>query len=155
MQEFEYGRAVYESPIGLICIECRHNKIIRLDFSLENETDNPDLPVLMKCKKELDEYFSGKRKSFDIETEHEGTEFRKKVWNELYKIPYGETISYKQLAERIGNPKGVRAVGGANHHNSIVIICPCHRVIGSRGDLVGYGGGLWRKEWLLKHEKNA
>jgi methylated-DNA-[protein]-cysteine S-methyltransferase len=84
----------------------------------------------------------------------QGTDFQKKVWRRLIKIPFGKTVSYKDIAVRIGNIRAVRAVGNANNKNSIAIIVPCHRVIGSNGSLVGYGGGLWRKKWLLKHEKN-
>lgn len=104
-------------------------------------------------KKEINEYFEGKRKSFTVPLDAPGTEFQKGVWEELKKIPYGETISYKTQAERLKNPKGVRAVANANGHNRISIIIPCHRVIGEDGTLTGYGGGLWRKKWLLDFEK--
>jgi methylated-DNA-[protein]-cysteine S-methyltransferase len=101
----------------------------------------------------LDEYFKGKRQNFSLELQLEGTDFQKKVWEQLQKIPYGETASYKDVAVAIGNEKAVRAVGGANGMNNIAIIIPCHRVIGADGNLVGFGGGLWRKVWLLNHEK--
>jgi len=104
-------------------------------------------------KKEVNEYFDGKRKTFTVPLDAPGTEFQKGVWEELKKIPYGETISYKTQAERLKNPKGVRAVANANGHNRISIIIPCHRVIGEDGTLTGYGGGLWRKKWLLDFEK--
>ncbi|MBI5402093.1 MAG: bifunctional transcriptional activator/DNA repair protein Ada [Ignavibacteriae bacterium] len=104
-------------------------------------------------KKEVGEYFEGKRKSFTVPLDAPGTEFQKGVWEELKKIPYGETISYKTQAERLKNPKGVRAVANANGHNRISILIPCHRVIGENGTLTGYGGGLWRKKWLLDFEK--
>lgn len=103
-------------------------------------------------KKEISEYFEGKRKFFTIPLDAPGTEFQKGVWEELKKIPYGETISYKTQAERLKNPKGVRAVANANGHNRISILIPCHRVIGENGTLTGYGGGLWRKKWLLDFE---
>lgn len=101
----------------------------------------------------MDEYFSGKRKKFDVSIVLEGTEFRKKVWKELMNIPYGETCSYKDIAIKIGNPKACRAVGGANNKNKIPIIIPCHRVIGTGGKLVGYAGGLHIKELLLENER--
>ena len=112
--------------------------------------DNKYFGVL---KKEINEYFEGKRKSFTVPLDAPGTEFQKGVWEELKKIPYGQTISYKTQAERLKNPKGVRAVANANGHNRISIIIPCHRVIGEDGTLTGYGGGLWRKKWLLDFEK--
>jgi AraC family transcriptional regulator of adaptative response/methylated-DNA-[protein]-cysteine methyltransferase len=104
-------------------------------------------------KKEVNEYFDGKRKTFTVPLDAPGTEFQKGVWEELKKIPYGETISYKTQAARLKNPKGVRAVANANGHNRISILIPCHRVIGEDGTLTGYGGGLWRKKWLLDFEK--
>jgi len=108
--------------------------------------------VIDACSQELDAYFTGKLKSFTVPIRLVGTDFRMKVWNELCNIPYGETISYKELAQRIGNPRAIRAVGGANHHNPVSIIVPCHRVIGAGGGLTGYGGGLDNKSFLLKLE---
>jgi AraC family transcriptional regulator of adaptative response/methylated-DNA-[protein]-cysteine methyltransferase len=104
--------------------------------------------------KQLDEYFFGKRKEFDIPLVLPGTEFQKKVWEELRAIPYGATRSYKEQAEIIGAPKAVRAVAKANGDNSIAILVPCHRVLGTNGELIGYGGGLWRKQYLLNHESS-
>ena len=104
---------------------------------------------------ELDEYFAGKRTSFSVATRPHGTPFQLRVWRALEAIPYGETISYAELAERIGNPQAVRAVGSANGANPIPVIIPCHRVIGSSGKLVGYGGGLDRKETLLALERST
>ncbi|MBU5486342.1 methylated-DNA--[protein]-cysteine S-methyltransferase [Clostridium sp. MSJ-11] len=144
----------YKSPIGLIEIGCDEKNILKLNFvdsKLELEKKN-DLLVL--CLEELDEYFLGKRKTFSVPCAFNGTEFQKSVWIALTKIPYGDTCTYKDIAINIGNPKAVRAVGGANNKNKISIILPCHRVIGSNGNLIGYGGELWRKEWLLEHEKN-
>ena len=110
--------------------------------------------VIEKAKYQLDEYFLNKRREFDIPLLFVGTDFQKKVWNELLKIPYGTTISYGELARRIGMPNAVRAVANANAVNAISIIVPCHRVIGSNGSLTGYGGGLERKRFLLDLEKN-
>jgi AraC family transcriptional regulator of adaptative response/methylated-DNA-[protein]-cysteine methyltransferase len=104
-------------------------------------------------KKEIGEYFEGKRKNFTVPLDAPGTEFQNSVWEELKRIPYGNTISYKTQATRLKNPKGVRAVANANGHNRISILIPCHRVIGEDGTLTGYGGGLWRKKWLLDFEK--
>jgi methylated-DNA-[protein]-cysteine S-methyltransferase len=101
---------------------------------------------------QLDAYFGGELEAFDLPLAPTGTAFQLRVWEELQRIPFGETISYSELAERIGNPRTVRAVGLANGRNPISIIVPCHRVIGADGSLVGYGGGLDRKRWLLEHE---
>jgi AraC family transcriptional regulator of adaptative response/methylated-DNA-[protein]-cysteine methyltransferase len=109
---------------------------------------------MRKLKYQLDQYFEGKMKQFDIRLKTFGTEFQKKAWEALLKIPYGKTRSYKMQAEIIGHPKAVRAVGTANGCNRLAIVIPCHRVIGENGKLTGYGGGLWRKQWLLNHEIN-
>ncbi len=111
-------------------------------------------PFTDKVYWQLKEYFDGTRKEFDIPYELVGTEFQKKVWKELLKIPYGETISYKELAIRIGNERAQRAVGGANNKNKLAIIVPCHRVIGSNGSLVGYASGVDVKKMLLELEKS-
>jgi len=102
--------------------------------------------------KQLKEYFSGTRKDFDLPLHPIGTEFQKLVWRQLCQVPFGQTASYKEIAERIGRPKAMRAVGQANHRNPIPIIIPCHRIIGSNGHLVGFGGGLDKKRFLLSHE---
>jgi AraC family transcriptional regulator, regulatory protein of adaptative response / methylated-DNA-[protein]-cysteine methyltransferase len=104
-------------------------------------------------RKEIEEYFEGKRKSFSVPLDAPGTDFQKRVWEELRKIPYGKTISYKTQATALKKPEAVRAVANANGHNRISIIIPCHRVIGEDGTLTGYGGGLWRKKWLLDLER--
>jgi len=146
----------YDSKVGLLEIEGTENAITKVHFS-DKKKIAPDKelpPVLKECQKQLDEYFNGKRQSFSLELELEGTDFQKKVWEQLQRIPYGETASYKDIAVAVGNEKAVRAVGNANGRNKIAIIIPCHRVIGADGDLVGFGGGLWRKSWLLNHEKN-
>ena len=109
-------------------------------------------PLFEQLKAELDEYFSGSRKAFDVPLDYRGTDFQKQAWNALLKIPYGETRSYQDQAIAINKPKAVRAVAGANHRNKLSILIPCHRVIGKNGSLTGYGGELWRKEFLLKLE---
>lgn len=101
---------------------------------------------------QLQEYFGGKRQTFDVPLALQGTEFQLAVWNELLRVPYGDTITYAELARRIGRPSAIRAVGAANGANPIPVIVPCHRVIGSNGTLTGYGGGIERKQWLLAHE---
>ncbi|MBU2507470.1 MAG: methylated-DNA--[protein]-cysteine S-methyltransferase [Bacteroidetes bacterium] len=143
------------SPIGQIKITADNiavNSILFVfdDTELEPESSND---VLHQCKKELNEYFSGKRKEFTVSIDQEGTEFQKEVWNELLNIPFGKTKSYLDMAKNLGDANKIRAVGSANGKNQISIIVPCHRVIGSNGELIGYAGGLWRKEWLLKHER--
>lgn len=105
-----------------------------------------------RVRSQLDEYFAGRRKQFDLQLAPMGTDFQEKVWQELVKIPYGRTITYGELAKRIGNPKASRAVGLANGKNPISIIVPCHRVIGANGSLTGFGGGLEAKQYLLEHE---
>jgi methylated-DNA-[protein]-cysteine S-methyltransferase len=115
---------------------------------MQNATIGP-LPA---AARQLKEYFAGKRREFALPLRLDGTEFQQRVWGELTKIPFGETRSYGQLAKRLNNPNGSRAVGLANGRNPIAIIVPCHRVIGADGSLTGYGGGLPRKRWLLAHE---
>jgi methylated-DNA-[protein]-cysteine S-methyltransferase len=115
--------------------------------------EDAEHPVLKQAKRELDEYFTGTRTEFNLPLAALGTAFQQKVWQALITIPFGETWSYQDLADAIGNPKAVRAVGLANGKNPISIIVPCHRVIGKSGKLTGYAGGVERKAWLLKHEK--
>lgn len=146
------GLAYYSSPVGDLTIESEEDKIITVNFLKESKRDESPTAIIEQCIMELDEYFYSGRKFFTVELNPRGTEFQKKVWNELLTIPYGKTISYEALAILIGNIKSIRAVGLANGQNPIAIIIPCHRVIGKGGELVGYGGGLEHKEWLLYHE---
>ena len=145
--------AYIQSPIGYAEIKTTEEAVVSVLFTenLEHENSHPP-KVLKDCVKQLNEYFTGKRKEFDLPVEQDGTEFQQQVWKELCNIPLGRTISYLQLAKKIGNPKSIRAVGTTNGKNNICVIVPCHRVIGSDGSLTGYGGGLWRKKWLLEHE---
>jgi methylated-DNA-[protein]-cysteine S-methyltransferase len=115
-------------------------------------SEAPDFPILIRAAAQLREYFAGTRRSFDLELDFSGTEFQKQVWAALLTIPFGETRSYSQIAEQIGNPTAVRAVGAANGKNPISIIAPCHRVIGATGKLTGFAGGLEAKELLLTLE---
>ncbi len=143
----------FESPIGIIEIQSDEGEIIVLDFIKSRRYPENLEPVLLQAKKELKEYFEGKRKNFNLPIKMNGTDYQKKVWEALINIPYGITSSYKDIAENTGNSRASRAVGNANNKNKMSIIIPCHRVVGSNGRLVGYAGGVWRKEWLLNHEK--
>ena len=143
----------YKSPIGTLYIVEENEKIIEIRYENEKEEVlEKNTKILEKAVQELEEYFKGKRKEFDIPLNPKGTEFMKKVWKELQKIPYGKTTSYGKIAEKIGNPKASRAVGMANHNNPIPIIIPCHRVIGKNNKMVGYALGIDKKEYLLNLE---
>lgn len=143
------------SPMGNIRIGCQESKIVSLYFG--DEVEMPDTfessTVGKEAARQLQEYFAGKRTVFDLPLAPSGTAFQRSVWDALCEIPFGETRSYRKIAEAIGNPKACRAVGMANNRNPISIVIPCHRVIGANGDLVGYGGGLDKKAWLLQLEK--
>ncbi len=154
----------YETPVGKIGIKENGSEIIEIYFEKEEShegspyIDHMDVtqvktPLLQNAGQQLMEYFSGHRKTFDLPLAPKGTPFQLKVWKALLDIPYGETRSYKDIAIAAGNPKASRAVGMANNRNPISIVIPCHRVIGTNGKLVGYGGGLHTKEYLLALEK--
>lgn len=143
----------YQSPIGTVEIAGSGESIVALNFVDRPHPDDDKLPgILKECVRQIDEYFSGRRRAFSLELLMQGTEFQKTVWRQLLGIPYGQTASYAEIAAAIDKPAACRAVGAANGKNPISLIVPCHRIIGSNGSLTGYGGGLWRKEWLLKHE---
>jgi len=146
------GVAYCSTPVGELQIESDNEKITMLGFLWSPKQREIRTPVIEQCVTELEEYFSGKRKFFSFEMDLRGSDFQIKVWNELLNIPYGKTISYEELAIRVGDIKAIRAVGLANGQNPIAIVFPCHRVIGKNGNLVGYGGGLDKKIWLLQHE---
>lgn len=154
----------YKTDLGIVAIAEANEKITHLFFDGENfiskvsgQIPEPyaqkETPLLAEAWKQLNEYFKGKRKEFDLPLAPAGTEFQLRVWNALQMIPYGETRSYKETALMAGNEKACRAVGMANNRNPISIIIPCHRVIGANGDLVGYGGGLDKKVFLLDLER--
>lgn len=149
-------RSIMNTPCGNILLEAENDQLIgcRFIFASSTTNTNQETPFLQNVKKQLEEYFSGTRKSFDIKLAPAGTAFQQSVWQALQKIPYGQTASYKDIAEKIHNSKAFRAVGMANNKNPIAIIIPCHRVIGSNGKLVGYAGGLDLKQQLLKLEQN-
>lgn len=146
----------YASPIGVIEIIGTEQYISSVLFADREESHflqtNETPALLHNCYKELDEYFKGQRIDFSVLYKLEGTAFQTSVWQALKNVQYGQTASYKDIAQRIENEKAVRAVGMTNSRNRICIIVPCHRIIGANGKLTGYAGGLWRKEWLLNHE---
>jgi methylated-DNA-[protein]-cysteine S-methyltransferase len=152
----------YDSPVGLLRIKNEGDALSEIIFiktedqaeikKLKKSIINPSTPILKKCTAQLDDYFSGKNLQFDLPIAQEGTPFQQRVWKGLLSIPKGKTLSYLQFSKQLGNEKAIRAVGTANGKNNVSIIVPCHRIIGSNGTLVGYGGGLWRKQWLLNHE---
>jgi len=149
----------HQSPVGPLLLVSRSAALTQICFAATGQPDPPhpewqrSEQPLREVIRQLHAYFLGKLESFDVELAPEGTPFQQRVWKELLKIPYGETISYGELSRRIGNPNASRAVGLANGSNPIPIIIPCHRVIGSNGKLTGYGGGLPLKEKLLALEK--
>ena len=151
MKEF---KAYYLSPIGPLEVSGTSEGIVSVTFVKRRLPNDRNLPECVKEGiRQLEEYFKGARKNFSLKLLLQGTPFQKLVWQRLKKIPYGKLASYGDVARAIGKPNAYRAVGNANNKNPIAIIIPCHRVIGSDGNLVGYGSGLWRKEWLLNHEK--
>lgn len=153
----------YPSPLGILNIKFNKRGIISISF-VKDEKDNIKniikesdrimyKGIYKEIYKELNDYFTGQLKSFEIPIILDGTDFQKKVWRELLKIPYGKKKTYGEIARAIGSPGAARAVGNANNKNKIPIIVPCHRVLGADGSLTGYAGGLEKKQWLLKHEK--
>ncbi len=145
-------RTYYNSPLGTIELSATGKGISSLYFIKEEEREYPKNNILSDAVRQLNEYFHKKRKEFSLPLDFEGTVFQKKIWNELLKIPFGKTVSYLHIAKRIGDENSTRAVGNANGKNPISIIVPCHRVIGANGNLVGYGGGIEKKKWLLEFE---
>lgn len=154
MQQY---KLFYHSPIGIVEIVGSDTEIYSIMFSEQDQILNipqKEAPqVLFDCQQQLHEYFIGERHEFTFSYTFEGTSFQKEVWTALTSVAYGETATYKKIAASIGNEKAVRAVGSANGKNHLSIAIPCHRIIGSNGTLTGYAGGMWRKEWLLQHEK--
>lgn len=140
------------SPIGILSICSENDFITDLHIGKTSNSEITDIPILNLAALQLEEYFSLKRKSFELPIKFSGTDFQNRVWSELCKIPYGDVVSYKKLAERIGNPKAYRAVGMAANKNPLPIIIPCHRVIGSDGNMTGYAYGLHIKKLLLELE---
>lgn len=141
-----------ESPVGILSIGAENGFITELHFGRLSSSSNLSSPLLNAAAVQLSEYFSGMRRVFELPVKFSGTDFQNRVWTELCKIPYGNVISYKALAEKVGNPKAYRAVGMANNKNPIPIIVPCHRVIGSDGSMTGYASGIHIKKLLLELE---
>ena len=144
--------AVINSPVGAVKIVENDSIITAIEFTEEPETTHKLSAVTAFAKQELEQYFDSALRVFTFPFKQNGSEFQQKVWQELFKIPYGQTISYHQLAVNLGDAKSIRAAASANGKNQMAIVVPCHRVIGSNGDLVGYAGGLDKKKWLLQHE---
>jgi methylated-DNA-[protein]-cysteine S-methyltransferase len=151
----------YQSPVGLLRVSGTDQFVSELYFidtadKIVENTGNEELPPMaINAIEQLIQYFHGNRRHFELPLYQQGTEFQQKVWHELMNIPFGKTISYLELSRRLGDTKVIRAAASANGKNNIAIIVPCHRVIGSNNELVGYGGGLWRKWWLLEHESKV
>jgi len=150
----------FASPLGELLLTASDTALTGVYFPpfqeragwLEDDGHGPAGPVLARTRQQLTEYFAGVRTAFDLPLDPPGTAFQRQVWDALRTIPYGATTSYGELARRLGDPRATRAVGAANGKNPIPIIVPCHRVVGARGELTGFGGGLDRKRWLLEHE---
>ena len=156
-----------KSPLGGIVLGERDGKICMVEFKSGERAKNSlkvlsmhygaelnrrKTPTLKSAEKQLSRYFAGKSAGFDLPIDYIGTDFQKSVWKQLKKIPFGKTENYARIAEKAGSRKAARAAGAAIGSNRISVIIPCHRVIGKNGSLTGFGGGMWRKEWLLKHE---
>lgn len=149
-----------DSPVGTLHLAASNDALLAVvwrrhsapQLSFDSATECADHPVLVETIRQLNEYFSGQRRTFDVPLDFRGTDFQCRAWRSLLTIPFGETRSYAQMAKQIGSPAAVRAVGAANGRNPISIIAPCHRVIGSNGELTGFGGGMEAKAWLLAHE---
>src|SRR5882724_6027028 len=148
----------YQSSVGLLRISGAENYVSEIHFidTIKKppiDHSRKKMPqIIIQCIEQLIQYFHGERRVFEFPVHQLGTAFQEKVWNELIGIPFGKTISYMDLSRRLGDVKAIRAAASANGKNNIAIVVPCHRVIGSNRDLVGYAGGIWRKKWLLDHE---
>ena len=142
----------FETPIGPLYLASDGNSIQQLQFAEQSLPAPRWCPLLHQAVAQLQDYFQGRRTTFDLPLHPQGTAFQQSVWRALTEVPFGSLASYADIARAIENPKGVRAVGMANRRNPIAILIPCHRIIGSDGSLTGYAGGLEKKAWLLKHE---
>lgn len=144
----------YRTPVGIAKITAEDDFITTITINDNDDEiiEDPKPAVLKLAIDQLAEYFAGKRKKFDLPIKQSGTDFQQQVWQQLLNIDYGTTVSYAQLSNQMKSPLAIRAIAAANGKNSLWIVVPCHRVIGSDGSLTGYAGGLWRKQWLLEHE---
>ncbi len=157
-----FSRGTLQAPFGLLTVVASHRGVRYITFAEDAHPksyvgmdvhDDSEHPVVASALMQLREYFAGDRTSFDLPLDLQGTEFQVDAWNALAKIPFGSTVSYAQQAASIGRPKATRAIGSANGRNPVVIVLPCHRVVGADGSLTGFGGGLHVKSWLLDLEK--
>jgi methylated-DNA-[protein]-cysteine S-methyltransferase len=145
--------AYYKTPIGTAKIVGDDKGINSISIIDEAQETSKEIPIsLQECVQQLDAYFKGSLKKFNLKLNPQGTDFQKRVWNALLNVPFGKTRSYLEQTKKIGDVKAIRAVASANGKNPIWIVIPCHRIIGSDGSLTGYAGGIWRKKWLLEHE---
>lgn len=142
----------FNSPLGFLVLKSDGVAVTEIAFSENDLSEKNDCALLQECRQQLEDYFCGKSLEFNLPLTLRGTEFQKKVWKELMNIPTGQTITYHELAVRLGDAKCIRAAGTANGRNPLAIVVPCHRVIGAGNKLTGYAGGLSRKRWLLEHE---
>ncbi len=148
-------KGCYKSALGLMEIKASKDGITSIQF-VDKEANEQNLSSdIDAAMEQLDEYFNGDRKMFDLSLDMQGTDFQKQVWKKLLKVPYGKTCSYLDIANEIGDSNATRAVGNANGKNQIAIVIPCHRVVGSDGKLTGYASGIERKKWLIEHEKGG
>ena len=147
-------RFTYETVLGDVTLVEEDGALLAISMKSIQEGTELETPIIQEAHRQITEYLKGERKVFDLTIRLRGTDFQQQVWTALLDIPYGETRSYKQIAEAIGNPKGMRAVGMANNRNPLLIVVPCHRVIGANGSMVGYGEGVEMKEFLLRLEKS-
>lgn len=145
--------AFHKTPVGFVRVRANEQAITSISIRDEACVETPsDSPIINLALAQLDEYFKGTRREFDLPLDQQGTEFQQEVWKNLLQVKYGHTMSYLQLSHQMKNPLAIRAIGAANGKNNLWIVVPCHRVIGTNGSLTGYAGGLWRKQWLLEHE---
>lgn len=145
--------SVIETPIGKLSILADEDFVHAVTFEEKDIADLTENELTIKVANQLKEYFNGTLRDFDFPMQQKGTDFQQEVWQNLLAIPYGETTSYAKFSAH--KPLAIRAIASANGKNNIAIVVPCHRVIGSNGKLVGYAGGLWRKQWLLQHEREV
>ncbi len=149
----EPAYVIVESPLGLLQVRGMATAITALDWVEEGLPASPvDHPLLSEAARQLAAYFRGERQAFDLPLAPAGTPFQQRVWAEVGRVPFGQIRAYQDVADALGDPRSARAVGRANGQNPLPILIPCHRIVGRDRGLVGYGGGLWRKEWLLRHE---
>lgn len=145
---------VVSSPVGLLQLKVENSALSEISFLNDEGGDiqETEHSILKRAETQLREYFDGSRTAFNLPIQPVGTDFQRRVWQAVQEIPFGQTATYRELAEKLGNVNSIRAVGGANGQNPLPIVIPCHRIVGADGNLVGYSGGIRRKEWLLKHE---